>query len=144
MTGLPPNGGWSDRTRLPTVLLMAGTDGARTAFRRRLGQSIAAFRAAHGDTQQALADYLEVDLETVGRWERGSREPKAYELNRIAARYLAPPDWLLNPTDLLSERDARAELLRQVASEAARADVADALRRRGGGGTSPQRGRARA
>lgn len=120
-----------------------GTDAERATFRRLLGETLQAFRKAHGLSQQEVADYLGVEVETVGRWERGTREPKAYELRRLMDRFGADPDWLLSPTDSTIERDRRTAMLREVASAAARADVADELRRRGANGTSARRGRAR-
>lgn len=143
MVGARPNAGFTGIGALVTFPPVAGSDGERTVYRRRLGQNIAAFRTAFGEKQQELADYLGLEVETVGRWERGSREPKAYELHRIAERYGLDADWLLNPTDSLSERDARAASLRRVAAEAAQAFVAGEQDPPNGAGRSPRRGKAR-
>lgn len=139
--------GWSDRARVLTVFTMgtqAGEDGERTAFKRRLGTTIAEFRGALAESQQDLADALDVDVETVGRWERGVREPKIYDLNRIMRRYSIPPEWLLEPTDSVTERDARAAQLRQAAMEAALGVVAVEQGRRADVGKSPRRGKSQA
>lgn len=67
----------------------------RRAFRKRLGAELAALRSARKESQVDIAGWLGVNDETVGRWERGEREPKAFELHRLAARYEADPGWLL-------------------------------------------------
>lgn len=141
---MPPTEGWSLLHYLSNVQPMAGTDGERTVFRRRLGRNLAAFRRAAGYAKQEdVGALLGVVGETVGRWERGLKEPKAYELHRLAELYRARPDWLLSPTDSTTEMDVRAAILRQAASEAAQAAVADEIARRAAADKSPRRGRAR-
>src|SRR5690349_25029567 len=84
LPGLRPKSGFSRVSYLTTVPPVAGTDGDRSTFRRRLGLSLAAFRRAAGyGQQQQGADELGVNVETLGRWERGTKEPKAYELHRM-------------------------------------------------------------
>lgn len=100
-------------------------DGERGDYKRRLGFTLSRLRTALDPalTQERVAEALGVDAETVGRWERGDREPKAYDLHRLATLYQAPPEWLLAPSDSLSEVDARLAWLRREAAEAAQRAV---------------------
>lgn len=50
---------------------MVDTAGERQRLGRRLGQQIAARRKAMDLTQDQLAERLEVDAETISRFERG-------------------------------------------------------------------------
>lgn len=126
---------------------------AQATYRRRLGVTLRRIRAELTTYSQAtIAEELGVDVETVGRWERGAREPKAWELGLLAERYGIPADvvgWLLFPTDSLSELETRIEeiriaKLRRAAAEAAQADVAAERSLRAVGGRSAPRGRSRA
>lgn len=122
MGGLPPIEGWSRRAALPTVLpVPGGEDGDRRAFRRRLGVTLGRVRRRLTNlTQQDVADHLGVDVETVGRYERGEREPKAFELHRLAIKYDVPGEWFMFPTDSVTELDARIAARRdELAVEAA-------------------------
>lgn len=111
---------------------------AQRAFRRRLGVTIGRVRKRLTEyTQETIAEALGVDTETVGRWERGQREPTAYKLALMAEKYRLPDEvaaWFLYPTDSISEIDERIERIRQLqqqraAEEAARAQVAAEARR---------------
>jgi transcriptional regulator with XRE-family HTH domain len=119
MTGPPPNVGWSDRAPMPTVPVVAGEDAERRAFRRRLGVTLSRVRTRLTSyTQETIAQELGVDVETVGRWERGDREPKTFELHRLAVKYDAPGEWFLFPTDSMTELDLRIESRRDVQNAA--------------------------
>lgn len=94
---------------------MAGEDAERRAFRRRLGFTLSRVRTKLTKyTQETIAQAIGVDVETVGRWERGDREPKTFELHRLAVLYDVPGDWFLFPTDSVTELDARIEDQRAV------------------------------
>lgn len=110
-----PNARWSRRLGLATVLPVAGEDAERRAFRRRLGVTLARVRSQLTKyTQESIAKELGVDVETVGRWERGDREPKSFELHRLAVAYDVPGDWFLFPTDSMTELDLRIQTARDV------------------------------
>lgn len=99
---------------VPTVSgVSKGEDAERRAFRRRLGITLSRVRTKLTGyaSQQAIADELGVDVETVGRWERGDREPKTFDLHRLAMKYDVPGDWLLFPTDSVTELDDRIRAL---------------------------------
>lgn len=63
---------------------MGDTTGTRLQLGRRLGQGIAERRKAFGWTQDQLAERLEVDAETVSRFERGVTLPALVTLEKIA------------------------------------------------------------
>lgn len=54
----------------------------------RGGERISEIRSALGVSQEELADLLKVTRDTVGRWERGTTEPK-YELVAKAEQLLS-------------------------------------------------------
>jgi len=105
------------------------SDAARAAFRRALGVTLSRVRRElTGYSQERIATALGVNVETVGRWERGDREPKTFELHRLAVKYDAPGDWFMFPTDSLSELDRRIgrrriEQLERAAGGAAHDDA---------------------
>lgn len=111
----------------------------RRAYRRRLGVNLERIRTTLTEyTQETIADELGVDTETYARWERGSREPKAYDLFRVADKFGVPSDWLVSPTDSLTEIDRRLSQLRRAAEEAARAEAAAKPRQSGVGKGTPR------
>ena len=73
---------------------------ARRRLGRRLGQQIAARRKLISWTQDHLAERLEVDAETISRFERGVTVPSLMTLDRLA-RVLGS-----STADLLSEASA--------------------------------------
>jgi transcriptional regulator with XRE-family HTH domain len=120
--GIPPYALWSRHLAADTVIDV-GEDAERLAFRRRLGANLARIRKDLTDlSQEVVADRLGIDVETYGRIERGTREPRAFDLARIADILGVPAEWLLDPTDSFSELDRRIAMLRRAAVEAARAD----------------------
>jgi transcriptional regulator with XRE-family HTH domain len=148
---------WSFRHGLPTIGQVEdqGPERARAqaAYRRRLGVTLRRIRERLTPySQESIAEVLGVDKETVGRWERGEREPKAWQLGMLAERYALPDEaiaWLLYPTDSITELDdriegLRTEHLRRAAVEAAQADVAAERARRGGAGRSVRHGTSQA
>jgi len=124
---------------------VASKEEERAAFRRRLGVTLARVRTRLTSySQESIAEVLGVDSETVGRWERGIREPKVYDLAQLSEKYNAPAEWLLFPTDSVTELDRRIVQLRLAAAEAARADAGEAPARPSSGGTGVRRGRSQA
>lgn len=125
---------------------VTGSDADYAAFKRRLGTVLSRSRRQLSRyTQQGIADELGIDKETIGRWERGEREPKTYQLHRMATLYCAPsePPWdlFLNPPDSLTEVDLRVAQLRAAAAAAAQAEAEGDDDRPSAGGKGPRPGR---
>lgn len=136
--GVRLNAGWYRHLAVDTVFDVGEEE--RSAYRRRLGINLERIRSTlTTHTQESLADALGVDAETYGRWERGSREPKAYDLFRIADILGVPADWLVAPTDSISEIDRRLSQLRAAAADAARVEAERV--QRAAAGKAPQRGK---
>lgn len=76
---------------------------------KRLGANIAARRKARGWTQAALAERLEVDAETVSRFERGAVLPSLLTLERLSACLRVRVGELL--TESSSQPDDQASIL---------------------------------
>ena len=113
-----------------TVMLVEVAD--RDDFQRSLGRTLYRVRRrlTKYRSQDSIAEALGVDGDTIGRWERGEQEPRAFELAMLCDRYEVPADWLLNPTDSGRELETRIEILRRdrlvrAALEAAADDEAD-------------------
>lgn len=140
--GLPQQRRWSSirsASNVPTVPAKQVRE--RVAFRRRLGLALARSRVKLTDhTQATIAELLAVDTETVGRWERGEREPKVTQLAVMVEEYGAPGDWFLRPTDSITQLDARIARLQREIAEAARVKV-EAEARRAAGASSVRRGK---
>lgn len=137
-----PNMGWSGRWAVDTVTDVEAEEEARRAYRRRLGGNLERVRKQLTDyTQESLADALGVDIETYARWERGSREPRAYDLAQLAEKLGVPAEWLLDPTDSFTELDQRIAQLRRAAAEAARADEEEGQGPTAGDGKGAPRGK---
>lgn len=137
-----PNVGWSGRWAVDTVADVPSDEQERLAYRRRLGANLARIRSQLTPyTQETIADELGMDAETYGRWERGTREPKAYDLHRLADKFGVPGEWLIEPTDSFSELDRRIAMLRRAAEEAARADAAGDSTPPDGGASDDSRGK---
>lgn len=60
-------------------------------FPERLRQA----RDEYGETQEQLAEVLQVTQRTISNWERGMREPPFETLEFLAERYNVTADWLL-------------------------------------------------
>jgi transcriptional regulator with XRE-family HTH domain len=63
---------------------MSDTAGERQKLAKRIGQRIAEHRKALGWTQDLLAEHLDVDAETISRFERGVTVPALLTLDRLA------------------------------------------------------------
>ncbi|MCL5966188.1 MAG: helix-turn-helix domain-containing protein [Deltaproteobacteria bacterium] len=51
---------------------------------RTIGERIRIFREVLGASQAQLADYLQVDISTLGRWEMNRRKPASKYLDRLS------------------------------------------------------------
>lgn len=72
----------------------------RPLYRQTLSARLAAARSLAGLTLDGVAYLVEVDRQTVYRWERGLRLPDAYSLARLAvALDVDPRELLLLPSD---------------------------------------------
>lgn len=98
---------WSGENAPSNVVPMPGTSAARAVFRKQLGYTLARCRELKGLTQEAAASELRVNTQTLSRWETGTHECKPYDLHRLAKLYDAPPEWLIYPSDSLTEWEIR-------------------------------------
>lgn len=138
MAAMPPNATWRHYRTASSLRDVPATDADREAFRRRLGLALAAGRSLTKWTQEGIAKELTVDRDTIGRWERGEREPTAFNLHWMATLYGVDADLFLNPPDSITELETRIGRLRRVAVEAARAVAEEEQRQRAvGGGAAP-------
>jgi transcriptional regulator with XRE-family HTH domain len=64
-----------------------------TSFGRRLRE----LRHEHGLSQDDLAHRIDMRSSTIGRFERGSREPRLSTILRLARGLSVPPGALLDP-----------------------------------------------
>lgn len=123
---MPPNALWQRGRRTSSVRAVPPTDDQRVAFRQRLGLALGTTRAALTSyTQQAIADELSVDRDTVGRWERGEREPKSFDLHWMADLYGVDGDLFLNPPDSITELHVRLARIRRTVQEAVASAAGD-------------------
>lgn len=58
----------------------------------RLGKNIKDLRKAHGETQEELGRFLNVEGNTISMYESGKRQPDLDTLQKIASRYGRPLD----------------------------------------------------
>lgn len=65
-----------------------------------IGERLAEIRKDHGDTQQTLADKLNVTKFTVSSWEQNKSEPNHDTLVRICRLYSISSDYLLGLSDV--------------------------------------------
>jgi transcriptional regulator with XRE-family HTH domain len=136
---------WSGRAAVLTVLPVLPTSPDDDAYLVRLGRTIQRIRKKLLMVNQGeLARRVGVDLNTISRWESGRTSLSAYNLTRLWRGLDCPAEWLMEPTDSMTELDQRIEQLRRGAAEAARADVEAERALRSVGGRSVPRGRSRA
>ena len=65
-----------------------------------IGERLADIRKDHGDTQQTLADKLQVSKFTVSNWEQEKSEPDHESLIKICKLYRISSDYLLGLSDI--------------------------------------------
>ena len=66
------------------------------------GERIASLRAERGETQQDLADALDVRRETVKFWESGDRQIKAADIVKLAKHFEVSADYILGLSEAMS------------------------------------------
>lgn len=98
---------WSGGSVPHTVMPVPGSDADRSAFKKRLGYTLKKCRELAGLTQEEAAPKLGVNVQTLSRWETGLHECKPFELSQMWALYDAPAEWLMNPSDSITEWDLR-------------------------------------
>lgn len=123
--GLLPERAWSPSNGRSTVPHV--DDDERLAFRRALGTTLQRVRRklTSYKSQASIASALGVNDDTVGRWERGEREPKVSELVQLWGLYDVPAEWLLRPTADVNELDRRIAGLRHERLTRAATEAAD-------------------
>lgn len=125
---------------------------ARDAFKRRLAETLREARRQAGPTQEEVAHRMNVDNDTISRWEGAGRKKKedtppkgrdreirAYDLAQLAEIYQVTGDLFLRPPERIDEveeavRRSRALWAAQlafVAEERGHQDDGDASLRRG-------------
>lgn len=114
---------------------------AEDDYLSRLGAVIQAVRKARRWSQAELGERVGRDANSISRWERGATSLSAYDLVQLWQVLEIDAEWLLQPTDSISELERRAAQLRRAAVEAARDDQAEAQARRGGAGAGARRGK---
>jgi len=72
----------------------------------RIGKNIKRLRQAYGETQQELADAINVSASAVANYERGDRDVDLQKLQAIATRYRYPLEQLIR-TNLFSRKPAK-------------------------------------
>jgi len=112
---------WTDSDGASSVLRVPEDD-----YLRRLGAVVREARKLRGWSQEDLGERVNRDKNSISRWERGATSLSAYDLVQLWQALEVPADWLLDPTDSISEIDRRIAHLRRAAAEAARADEVDA------------------
>lgn len=132
--------GWCRRSGLSTVPDVE--DEQRAAFRRALGTTLQGVRRRLTSyrSQASIAEVLGVDSDTVGRWERGEREPKLRQLTAMARLYGVPVSEFLDPAPTAEEQ--LEERLAHLARSAVRQAIADEdeAAAQGRGGDAPPGG----
>jgi|GEM_PF-1674753 len=66
-----------------------------------VGEKIREARKSHGWNQTTLAGKVGITLQTISRWEKGEREPKAGELKRIASALGVSIAYLMGEEDTI-------------------------------------------
>lgn len=94
------------------------------AFLTRLGASVRLIRKRYLHlSQDGLGQRVGRDKNTISRWENGRTALSAFDLVQLWRALDVPCDWVLDPTDSISDLEARVLLLQRAATEAARAEV---------------------
>ncbi len=65
-----------------------------------LGERLSEIRKDHGETQQQLADLLNVTKFTISNWEQGKSEPSHEFLVKLCRHYRVSADYLLGISDV--------------------------------------------
>lgn len=133
---------WSRSAVVPTVPDVPDTSSEEDAYLVRLGATIRRVRKQllHLNQDQ-LGERIGRDKNTVSRWENGKTSLSAYNLIQLWQALEVPAEWLLDPTDSVTELDRRIAQLRRAAAEAARDDEADGPDQPSAGGAGVPRGR---
>lgn len=130
---------WPPYTAARTVL---GVSGEEDAYLLRLGATVRLIRKRLlGLNQEGLGARVGRDKNTISRWENGKTSLSAHDLVQLWTALGVPADWLLDPTDSLSELEMRVASLQRAASEAARDDVGEGTDPPSGDGRRPPPGR---
>lgn len=130
---------WSPSVAVSTVLRMVDSPADELsdedAWLLKLGKTLSYIRRkVRHLTQEELAERMSIgDANTISRWENGKTSLSAHNLSRLWLALDCPPDWLLDPTDSVTELDRRAAKLRRLASEAARQQAQVEARASGAG-----------
>lgn len=78
-----------------------------------MGERLAEIRKDHGESQQQLANKMNVTKYTISNWEQGKSEPSHELLVRICKHYGVSSDYLLGITDTdpaYTQRQRKAKL----------------------------------
>lgn len=136
---------WSDSVGVPTVWLVPSTQKTtpgEDAYLRLVGLMVQRVRKLMlHESQEEFAGRMGLDKNTVSRWENGKTSLSAHNLTRLWRALGVPADWLLDPTDSVTELDRRIGEFQRVASEAARAEAGEGPDRPSDGASGPRRGR---
>lgn len=127
---------WTDTSEPSSVPRVAEDD-----YLSRLGAAIQSARKALKLSQAELGERVGRDANSISRWERGATSLSAYDLVQLWRALDVDAEWLLEPTDSISELERRAAQLRRAALEAARDDVAEASGQRASIEGAPRRGK---
>lgn len=129
-------------------LAWTGTDDASSVGRvseddylRRLGAVIQAVRKARRWSQAELGERIGRDANSISRWERGATSLSAFDLVQLWQVLEVPAEWLVEPTDSISELERRAAVLRRAAVEAAAGDEEEEQGQPSAGGTGARPGK---
>lgn len=79
-----------------------------------IGELLAEVRKDHGDTQQALADRLNVSVSTIRSWESEKSAPSHEALVRICRIYHVSADYLLGLSRIAQPEAFSREELSQI------------------------------
>lgn len=85
-----------------------------TPIRKIIGTRIKTYRKGQGATQAALAEAIDCEVTTIGRYERGDSAPDGEQLIKIAEFFgVSPMDFLPIKIDITRQEvlDLRADLI---------------------------------
>lgn len=83
-------------------------------LKQALGSNIRHHRRAKGMTQEAVAERVEVSIETIGKIERGVAAPSFDTVERIAAALELPPLALFGVGEEAAPKGERGRLLARI------------------------------